>query len=605
MAGDVTVGALQRLSYMPNSANRDGGQLIAGQDYYNVYFTGGLIKNVTLTNCTITLDAIDGTPIGANTPSTGAFTTLKANTFTIGTLGYTDTNVLASLQSSVNSYNQLVIQNSNAGATASSDLVVNNNLSTASTYYGDFGMNSSGFTGSGAFNAANAVYLTSTTADLAIGTTTANAIHFVVNNGATDAMQIGSTGLVGIGATPATYQFSVVQAGQNQVYFGSTGAYGSVVYIDTATSGQLAGIQLEDAGTGKWAILKGGTAGANFSITDQSASKYILFATTNGSLILGGAQNFTLSSTGALTIGALTTAGVVTTTAAGVISSIANTGTGNNVLSNSPTLVTPVLGVATATTINGLTLPALTDTVATLGATQTLTNKTLTSPTINGNSVTVPPIDKINIQTFSTSGTYTPTAGMVYCVIECWGGGGGGGGAAGATGNYGGGGGGGAGSYSRKTVTTATIGGSQTVTIGAAGSAGSAGNNNGGSGGQTSVGSICVANGGSGGNGTAGLSGQGGAGGAAGTGDINSVGQNGGAAVGMTTASQPPSGGGGSSLVGSGGLPTISGGGAVAGNAASGFASGGSGASVATTTSTAAGGAGTKGYVIITEFLSA
>lgn len=38
----------------------------------------------------------------------------------------------------------------------------------------------------------------------------------------------------------------------------------------------------------------------------------------------------------------------------------ANTGTGSNVLATSPTLVTPVLGVATATSINGVTIPSTT-----------------------------------------------------------------------------------------------------------------------------------------------------------------------------------------------------------------------------------------------------
>ena len=84
MSGDVTVGALQRLSHMPTpNLNKDGGNLIAGQDYYNVLFTGGNISNVTLTNCTITLDAINNTPIGATTPSTGAFTTLSAGALTV------------------------------------------------------------------------------------------------------------------------------------------------------------------------------------------------------------------------------------------------------------------------------------------------------------------------------------------------------------------------------------------------------------------------------------------------------------------------------------------------------------------------------------------
>ena len=59
------------------------------------------------------------------------------------------------------------------------------------------------------------------------------------------------------------------------------------------------------------------------------------------------------------------------------------TGTGLAVFATSPTLTTPVLGVATATSINGNTVPVATDTVVLLAATQTLTNKTLTSPTIN------------------------------------------------------------------------------------------------------------------------------------------------------------------------------------------------------------------------------
>ena len=59
-------------------------------------------------------------------------------------------------------------------------------------------MNGPGFTGSGAFFTPNTVYLTATGADLALGTTSANAIHFVVSNGTTDAMTIASNGLVSL-----------------------------------------------------------------------------------------------------------------------------------------------------------------------------------------------------------------------------------------------------------------------------------------------------------------------------------------------------------------------------------------------------------------------
>jgi len=116
--------------------------------------------------------------------------------FAYGTLSYSDVNHILSMQASQNSYIQMEIQNTNTGAAASSDVIVGNNNTTSSTYYGDFGMNSSGWTGTGAFTAPNNVYLTATSSDLAIGTTTSNQIRFAVNNGTTDALTIATTGAV-------------------------------------------------------------------------------------------------------------------------------------------------------------------------------------------------------------------------------------------------------------------------------------------------------------------------------------------------------------------------------------------------------------------------
>ncbi len=65
---------------------------------------------------------------------------------------------------------------------------------------------------------------------------------------------------------------------------------------------------------------------------------------------------------------------------AGVISD--ETGSGALVFATSPTLVTPVIGVATATTINGTSIPT-SKTLVDIDSSQTLTNKTLTSPTVN------------------------------------------------------------------------------------------------------------------------------------------------------------------------------------------------------------------------------
>ena len=225
-----------------------------------------------------------------------------------------------------------------------------------------------------------------------------------------------------------------------------------------------------------------------------------------------------------------------------------------------------------------------------------------TSPTINGKSIANPIITSINVQKFSSSGTYTPSTGMVYVTFECWGGGGGGQGISGGTNVAAGAAGGGSGGYSRKTATASTVGASQTVTIGAAGSAGSAGGGVGGAGGTTSVGSLCIANGGSGANAT------GGAGGTAGTGDITATG-----APGMTSFSYlsgsgygAMSGMGGSTLVGGGG-GSVSCGTVIttAGINGTGYGSGGSGACTDNNSGgSQAGGAGTAGYVVATEYVS-
>ena len=210
----------------------------------------------------------------------------------------------------------------------------------------------------------------------------------------------------------------------------------------------------------------------------------------------------------------------------------------------------------------------------------------------------------LNIQKFTSSGTYTPSAGMVMATIECWGGGGGGGASVAAIGTSDAGGGGGAGGYSRKTVTSANVGTSQTVTVGAAGSGGAAGTNNGTAGTATSVGSLCVANGGSGGLYGATGAGGGGAGGGVGTGDIAAPGAAGIPGVCSTITTVSAYGGaGGNSLAGAGGGGPVATTGYTAGNAATGYGAGGSGGASNNSSTGAAGGNGSAGYVIITEVL--
>jgi hypothetical protein len=212
----------------------------------------------------------------------------------------------------------------------------------------------------------------------------------------------------------------------------------------------------------------------------------------------------------------------------------------------------------------------------------------------------------IRQQVFTASGTYTPHASMVYCTIEGVGGGGGGGGAQQAAVNLiNGAGGGGGGEYSRVYASKADVGASKPVTIGAAGNGGAAGNNNGAAGGTTSVGTLMTAFGGGGGNGCASnLNGDGGAGGNGGTGGQlrGGDGWNGQIQAGLNNNGSIYTTRGGDSAWGRG---ARQGGAAANGQPGSGFGSGGGGASDFNNQTNRAGGNGTPGKVIITEFCSA
>lgn len=136
--------------------------------------------------------------IGSSASITGS---TNAGPFHMGSLTFSDTGIWADFTANTNSYTQFILQNQNAGTAASSGFLVANDQGTATTHYGEFGINSSAFTGTGSLNLPGATYLTGTTGDLSIGTTSANAIHFVVNSGATDAMALSSTGALSVGGT--------------------------------------------------------------------------------------------------------------------------------------------------------------------------------------------------------------------------------------------------------------------------------------------------------------------------------------------------------------------------------------------------------------------
>jgi hypothetical protein len=207
----------------------------------------------------------------------------------------------------------------------------------------------------------------------------------------------------------------------------------------------------------------------------------------------------------------------------------------------------------------------------------------------------------VNIQYFTASGTYTPTANMKYCIVEQVSGGGGSGGVtATAAGQCNASGAGGAGGYNIGVFSAATIGASQTVTIGGGGAAGLNTGATGTAGGATSLGALLTSTGGGGGNGSAApsatsVSSGGGAGGLGSpTGGFNMSAEGGGSSFASVAAALNIPGQGGS---------TVFGGRAVNFGSTAGFGCGGAGKAILASAAASAGLPGGGGFMKITEFI--
>lgn len=268
--------------------------------------------------------------------------------------------------------------------------------------------------------------------------------------------------------------------------------------------------------------------------------------------------------------------------AAGAPTFTGTTGTGNFARADSPAFTT-------------------TPTAPTAGA-GTNTTQIATTAFVLANAVS-----SIVIQKFTANGTYTPTSGMKYCLVQAWGGGGGGGGGTGSAGGIFSANGGGAGGYSLARLTAAQIGVSKTVAIGAGGNGGAAGNNQGSAGGDTTLGStLIIAKGGSGGDFCNIVhAGTGGAGGVAGTGDVTTAGNASDPAVYHPTDANIAYSvfGGVTTLCGRVDATVVANSSANGPAAAANTGNGGGGGLSQNTTNTFAGGNGGSGFMVITEFI--
>jgi hypothetical protein len=198
---------------------KDGAGTIVGlgtmatQNANAVAITGGTLNGVAIGGTTagdgffdvLSSNAgnLNGT-IGSTSPNTGAFTYISTSstTSTTPTLSFNASNSpFASGATVSGSYLQALLQNKSGTAGASTNYVLSNDLGTDSTYYGEFGMNSSVYssgTPADFFSINNGIYFSGHDGDLSVGSGNGYKTYLAWGTSGDKAHVINATGAIGL-----------------------------------------------------------------------------------------------------------------------------------------------------------------------------------------------------------------------------------------------------------------------------------------------------------------------------------------------------------------------------------------------------------------------
>ena len=232
------------------------------------------------------------------------------------------------------SYLQFVTQNKSATAGASTNYVLSNDLGTDSSYYGEFGMNSSAYsssTPSDFYSINNGVYFSGHDGDLAVGSGNGFKIYFPWGATGASAHVINASGALGfstnLGTTPAlsgTTGFGT--SGQPLISAGSAAspAWGTLA-LGTANTNVSGTLTVTNGGTGAGTFTANGVIYGNttsaLGVTAAGTTGQVLVGTTSAApswtTALTGIT--TLTATGAITFNTTTNNQSYTTTSTGTI----------------------------------------------------------------------------------------------------------------------------------------------------------------------------------------------------------------------------------------------------------------------------------------------
>jgi hypothetical protein len=283
-------------------------------------------------NTTLTVPSLAGNAVNSVTP----------------VLSFNASNTIASFgTTTAGSYNQLVIQNKSASAGASTNYVLSNDSGTDTTFYGEFGMNSSAYTATtyaDYFSMNNGVYFSSHDGDVTVGSGNGFKTYIAWGTTGQSAHVVNASGAIGLNTNLGT-----TAATTGTTNFGTSG--------QVLTSGGNAATPTWTTPTTGTVTSVGGTGTVNgLTLTGT--------VTSTGNLTLGGTLDLssppaiggTTSSTGRFTT---VTSTIATGTAPFTVTSTTNVANLNASSLNGATFAAPgAIGSTTAGTGAFTTLSA-------------------------------------------------------------------------------------------------------------------------------------------------------------------------------------------------------------------------------------------------------
>ena len=199
-----------------------------------------ILGSTGLGNAVIKLYGAVSSNVGPDTPNnyflgntSHPWGTIWVSTIRTADISYSDSDVVIQMAGNTASYFQSILQNKSSSANASTNYNVSSDTATATTNYGEFGINSAFFVGDNRFADPLCVYMGAATSNLAIGTYGNYPVNIVVNSSDNTTWNYNIDGSMTLPRGPMIFTGNATTRVAVNTQVGTAGSNGSI-YLSTA-----------------------------------------------------------------------------------------------------------------------------------------------------------------------------------------------------------------------------------------------------------------------------------------------------------------------------------------------------------------------------------